>query len=221
MSEHAIYLNSLDAAEKWAERIIGTWPQGQHVTDMKIAAHCVLALRQKLAEAESENKRLHDDLDSWQGVAESSKNERDILNAKLYEANDNRYALATQVLDTKAALATASADCAAMREALLGLIEVAENHHEERKCAVIGAGTMMNASFAQPMVVGWFDALVQNSKAARAALTRHTGQAILDRLKLAEDVADSCGDHVDCVDQYYSREALAAYRAARKANTRR
>lgn len=54
--------------------------------------------------------------------------------------------------------------------------ETINSTHQERKCAKIGAGTMMNASFAEPMVAAFFDDLDKRAAEIRQVLGGKHGE---------------------------------------------
>ena len=184
-------------------------------------------LRQKLAEAEKErdarkqeNERLHSQLSDYRGILveagwiptlHTSKDWRDHVDQLADFLRNSRD-------EARVALATAEADCAALREALE---KSKEDFLEIRAHASTAARDWIESA-----------ATSANSRVCYA-LTRPTGQGILDELSAARKVCEigmgilstmmlssgPVGMLLTPIDYNNLRDALAAYDAARKANT--
>ncbi len=169
-------------------------------------------LRAKLAEAEKErDEALISALD-----VERNHSGLQIAQELLGAAEPRWSAIHLEIKDIHAKLATANADCAAMREALefYGSQKFFAVMPDDGKTRVVPICNE-DGSFAHYLAF-----VNDDGEIARAALTRPTGQSILDELSAARKVCEIAQwqENGGMWPENYA-DALDAYRAAHKANT--
>lgn len=170
-------------------------------------------LRHKLAEAEKELARSRENRllicsHCGHGIEWDSSEPKNTVSAM------QAHELTCAENPLRAALATAEADCAAMRDAAIGA-SLTLKHCDGELSAIKHRGTVDEENVAQFSA----EARIAHGK-LDAALTRSTGQSILDELSAARAVCEVAqwAENGGLWPENYA-DVLAAYRAAHKANT--